>query len=183
MLNVHLIYRPPSSWRILFWYGGYPRQFSHLKKIRSLVVPGGGCRKGVFIQGSHLKRRFSCGISVIPEKKRDVTGVSIHAPRQRNIRYMYMFRWYIYKSRRLKHPHFPIIFYRQRPQGPASRPHYRLLSEVLSWRVITIPFINLVCHPAANFSVLHSDQRTASLHWPEDPCQKWYSCLLSLPWA
>ena len=50
ILNVHLSYKPPSSWRVLFWSGGLPGQFSRLKKLRTLVVPDGGCRKGVIIQ-------------------------------------------------------------------------------------------------------------------------------------
>ena len=51
MLKVHLIYNPPSSRRILFWSGVYPMQFSCLKRFGVLVVPAGGCRKGVIIQG------------------------------------------------------------------------------------------------------------------------------------
>ena len=50
MLNVYLIYKTPSSWRILFWSGGYPRQFSCLKISRFLVVPGGGYRKEIILQ-------------------------------------------------------------------------------------------------------------------------------------
>ena len=65
MLNVHLSYNTPSYWRILFCSGGRPRQFSFLKKFRSLVVLGGGCRKGIILQGSKLKRRFSYGRLVI----------------------------------------------------------------------------------------------------------------------
>ena len=46
MLNVHLSYKPSSSWRILFWSGGYPRQFNHLKMFRVMVVPGGAAVRG-----------------------------------------------------------------------------------------------------------------------------------------
>ena len=49
MLNLHLSYKPPSSWRILFWSGGYPRQFIYLKPFRALVVSGGGCCKEITI--------------------------------------------------------------------------------------------------------------------------------------
>ena len=42
LLNVHLNYKPTNYWRILFWSGGRPMQFSCLKKFRALVVPGGG---------------------------------------------------------------------------------------------------------------------------------------------
>ena len=58
MFNVHLGYKPPSSWRKLFRYGGYPRQFSRLKKIRSLLVPGGGFCKGTILPGGQQKRSF-----------------------------------------------------------------------------------------------------------------------------
>ena len=75
-LNVHPIYKPPSFWRILFCYGGYPRQFSCLKSFRALVVPSGGCRKGVILQGRQLKGRFSYGMPVMPDNKRGC-GVSV----------------------------------------------------------------------------------------------------------
>ena len=51
MLNEHLIYKPPSSCGIMFHYGGYPRYFSHMGKLRALVVPVRGFRKVVIIQG------------------------------------------------------------------------------------------------------------------------------------
>ena len=70
MFNVDLSYKPPSSWRMLSWSGGLPRQFTRLKRFRDLVIPGGGCRKGVILQGRQLKCRFSCGSSVTLEKKR-----------------------------------------------------------------------------------------------------------------
>ena len=70
MLNFNLSYKPPSSWRILFWSGIHTRKFSCLKNFRVLVVPGGGCHKGIIIQGRQLKRRFSCGMPVRPDKKR-----------------------------------------------------------------------------------------------------------------
>ena len=74
MLNVHLSYKPPSSYRILFRYGGRPRQFSYLKIFRSLVVPIGRCHKGVIMQWRLMKRRFSCGRPVMLEKKRGCSG-------------------------------------------------------------------------------------------------------------
>ena len=52
LLNLHLSYKPPSYWRILFRSGGWPRQLNCLKKFRDLVVPGGGFHKGIIIQGS-----------------------------------------------------------------------------------------------------------------------------------
>ena len=74
MLNVHLRYKPPRSWRILFWSRGPPRQFSLLKNFRSLVVPGGGCRKGIILQWRHIKRRLSSGRPVVPENKSGCNG-------------------------------------------------------------------------------------------------------------
>ena len=58
MLNVRLSYKYTSYWRILFWSGAHPRHFSRLKKFRALVVPIGGCRKGIIIQERNINRRF-----------------------------------------------------------------------------------------------------------------------------
>ena len=52
MFNVNLSYKPPNSWRILFRYGLRPRKFSRLKNFRALVVPDGGCGKGIILQGA-----------------------------------------------------------------------------------------------------------------------------------
>ena len=41
MYNVHLSYNPPSSWRILFWFRGYARQFSILKSSGSWQILAG----------------------------------------------------------------------------------------------------------------------------------------------
>ena len=57
-----------------FRSGGYPRKFSCQKNFRALVVTGGGCHKEIIIQGRQIKRRFSCGRPVIPEKKRRCNG-------------------------------------------------------------------------------------------------------------
>ena len=46
MLNMHLNYKPPSTWRILFQSGGLPRQFIRLKIFRVLVVPVGADVRG-----------------------------------------------------------------------------------------------------------------------------------------
>ena len=74
MLNVHLSYKPPGSWRILFWSGGYPRKFSLVKKFRAFVVLDGGCRKEITLHEMQLNRRFSCGRPVMPDKKRVYNG-------------------------------------------------------------------------------------------------------------
>ena len=84
MLNVHLSYKPPSSWRILFRSEGYPRQFSRLKKFMTLVVPDGGFCKGIIIQV------ILTPMGVLPNGqsrlriKVDLTGAYVHTPRQRN---------------------------------------------------------------------------------------------------
>ena len=46
MLDFCLSYKPPNSWIIIVWSEGRPSQFSHLKKFRYLVIPGGGYHKG-----------------------------------------------------------------------------------------------------------------------------------------
>ena len=51
MLNVNLSYKPTSYWRILFRSGGNPMQLSCLEIFRALVIPGGGFRKGIILQG------------------------------------------------------------------------------------------------------------------------------------
>ena len=50
MLNMNLIYKTPSSWRILFWSWGRPRQFSHLN-IQGPGVPWRGLPEGVTYSG------------------------------------------------------------------------------------------------------------------------------------
>ena len=123
-MNVHLSYKPTSSCRILFQYGGYPRQFNLLKKFRAMVVPGGGCRKGIIIQG----RQLLSGLPVIGHSclriKWDVTGLYVHAPRQSNSTYVQTFRRSIYKTRGTKHHHSTILRYQQRPLVPSSRTRY-----------------------------------------------------------
>ena len=108
---------------ILVWR--MPRHFSRLKKFRSLVVPGGGCRKGGIIQGGQLPS----GLPVIGQscmrRKGGVTGASIHSPRQSNSMYVQTVRWSIYSTRQIEHPHSPILQYEKRMQGPPSWPQYR----------------------------------------------------------
>ena len=74
MYNVHLSYNPPISWRIMFWSVGIPQAVQLFEKFRALVVPGGGCRKGIIIQWRQLKIRFSCGRPVMHDKKRGCNG-------------------------------------------------------------------------------------------------------------
>ena len=122
MFNMHLSNNPPSPWRILFWYGRLPRQFSRLKKFKALVVPVGGWRKEIIIQG---EQRPS-GLPVIGHSwlkiKEDVMGASFHSPRQRNSMYAHMVRRYIYNTRWPEHPHPPIRQYKQLPKDPLLGP-------------------------------------------------------------
>ena len=135
-MNVLLSYKPPSSWRILFWSGGCPSNFIHLKKFRSLVVPNGGCREGIIIQGRHLPSYLPViGYSCL-RIKRYADGVSVHAPIQRNISYTQVFRRSIYKTRRPKNPHLPIGRYERRPQRPIfSTPLQKPLSPQICTRL------------------------------------------------
>ena len=124
MLNMHLRNNPPSSWRILFQYGGRPRKFICLKFFRALVVPGRGCIKGIILHG------FLTPMGVLPNghsylrRKGDVTGASVHAPRHRNSIYVQTFRRSIYNTILPEHPHSPIHQYKRHLYGPPSRPLY-----------------------------------------------------------
>ena len=126
MLNVHLSYKTPSSWRILFWSGVPPRQFSHLKKFMALVFPGGGFRKGEIIQGILTPMRVLPNGQWRLRRKGDITGESVDAPIQRNSMYIQTVNHYIYKTRRPKHPNSPIRKYKKCPLGPFMRPRYNL---------------------------------------------------------
>ena len=74
MLNVHLSYKPPSYWGILFRSGGIISKFGCMKKFRDLVVLSGGCHKGVILQRRYLKRRFYFGRPFMPDNKRGCNG-------------------------------------------------------------------------------------------------------------
>ena len=121
MLNVHLSYKPPSYWRILFWSGVHPRQFSKLKKFRALVVPSGTFRKGDNYSMEAAKAPvFLCLGHSLLRRKGDITGSSFHEPIQSNSMYVQTVRRSIYYTRQPKHPHFPIRQYKRRLQGPTS---------------------------------------------------------------
>ena len=150
MLNVQLSYKPTSSWRILFRYGGRPRQFSRLKKFRSLVVTGGGCHKGVIIQGSQLKHRFSCVRPFIPDKER---GYNESVCPWTHIEEWYVctdgqtiYIWY-QKSRTPSLANSPIL---TTPPGTRST---SLLQKTISTRVlilyITYNHMPHICHHSA----------------------------------
>ena len=87
-MNVNLSYKPPSSWRIIFLSGGYSSQFSCLKQFSALMVPSGGCNMEIIIQV------IMTPMGVLPNGqsflriKLDLTVLSVHAPRQRNITYI-----------------------------------------------------------------------------------------------
>ena len=122
MFNVHLSYKPPNSWRILFQSGGCPRQFSCLKNFRALVVPNGGCHKGIILQVIMTPTGVLPNVQSCLIIKGDVMGASARAPIQRNSMYVHTVRRSIYKTIRPKHPNFPILRNQRRPQVPASRP-------------------------------------------------------------
>ena len=109
----------------MFW--GTPQVVQLLKTFTALVVPGEGCRKGIILQ------RIMTPTGVLPNEqlclriKGNVTGASVHAPRQRNIKYVQTFRRSIHDTRQPEHPHLPILRYERRPQGPSPRPRYTLL--------------------------------------------------------
>ena len=119
-MNVHLSYKPPSAWRIIFRSGVYPRQFSCLEMFRSLVVPGGGFCKGVIIQVIITPTVVLTNGQSCLRRKGGVTGASVNALRQRNSLYEQTSRRSIYETRRPKHPHSPIRRYERRPLGTLS---------------------------------------------------------------
>ena len=83
-MNVHLSYKPPSSLGVLFWYGGSPRQFSHIKRFRFLVVPVRGFRKRIIVQVIMTPTVVLPNGYLCLRIKGGVTGESVHAPIQRN---------------------------------------------------------------------------------------------------
>ena len=117
MLNLHLSYKNPISWRILFCSRGYTRKFSRMKKFRALMVPGGGCHKGIIIQGimtttGVLPNGKSCLI-----RRGDLIGAYFHEIIQRNSMYVYMLIWSIYDTIWLGNPDLQICRYQRRPPG------------------------------------------------------------------
>ena len=118
MLNVNIIYKPPSSWREILWSRLCPRQFSHLKKFRTLVVLIGVCRKGVILQGIMAPTRViqngqSCSII-----KGYVVVESFYTPIHRNSLYGNPVRRSIYEIISPKHPHLPILRSTTTPRCP-----------------------------------------------------------------
>ena len=106
MLNAHLPYKPPSSYRIIFWYGGCPRQFSHLEKFSALVNPRGVCHKEIILQGMQLTSGFPLIVQSFLIRKGDLTGSPDHAPIQNNSLYRQPFIWCLYKNR---HPEYHFL--------------------------------------------------------------------------
>ena len=98
MLNIHLIYKPPGSLRILFWYLGRPRHLIQLNIFRSLLIPGGGFCKGIIIHGILTPTGFLPNGQSKLRIKGDVKVVSAHAGRYINSLYGYMVRWSIYEN-------------------------------------------------------------------------------------
>ena len=87
MLNVHLRYKLPSSWRLIFWPGERPRHFSRLKKCRNLVNPREGGRTGGNIQVFLIRMGVLLNGKSCLKRKWGITVASVHAPIQRNIPY------------------------------------------------------------------------------------------------
>ena len=144
MLNEHLSYNPCSSCSIIFCTEGYPMKFSCLKKFMALVFPGRGCHKGIILQGILSPTGVLPNVQSWLRIKEDVTGESVHAPLKRNNTYVYTVRWFIYETRRPKHPHLPICHYERRSQGTASRPLYSkvypyVVDRVKSWTIQYLP--------------------------------------------
>ena len=144
MLEFHPGYNPPSSYGVLFWSGGRPRQFSHLKIFRALIDTGGVFCRGINIEG----RQLPSGLPVIFQswlrRKGGVTGSSVHVIRKNNIRYGQIINGSIYNSRRFEHLHSSTRRYKRRPQGPASVPHEKL--DIMCCGIFTCIFniLNLV---------------------------------------
>ena len=131
MFNSHLTYKPPSSWRILFQYGGIPMQFSHLKKFRALVVPLGGYCKGIIIQGRQLKHIFSFVIPVMLDKKRGYNWsicTLTHTQEQSICTDVHTF--YIKQQMTRKPSLANPPEYKQRPQGSSPRSCYAYSHEL-----------------------------------------------------
>ena len=80
MLNVHISYKTTRYWRIIFWFGVRPRQFINMKNFRALVVPSGGCRKGIIIQGSQMPLDLLVIGQSCLRIKSDLIGASVHGP-------------------------------------------------------------------------------------------------------
>ena len=101
----------------MFWSGGRPGQFIHMKVFRALMVPGGGFCEGIILQGIHIPS----GLPVIGQSflriKGYVTGACVHVTIQRNSTYIQTFRRSIYDTRQSKYPHLPIRRYELFPPG------------------------------------------------------------------
>ena len=127
---MHLSYKPPSSWKIMLWYEGCPRQFIRLKFFRELEYTIGLCRKGIILQG----RQLPSGLPLIGQsfikRKGYVPGESIHAPRQSNSPYRQTFRRSVFEIRRSKQPHSSILQRKQIPPGTCFTALLRFLKYI-----------------------------------------------------
>ena len=79
MLNMNLSYKSTSSWRIFFRSGRRPMQLSRLEMFRALVVPGGGCCKGVLLQVILMPMGVLPNGKLCLRRKGDIMGVHAHA--------------------------------------------------------------------------------------------------------
>ena len=134
IFKVRLSYKLPSSWRELLQSGERPRQFSCLTIFRSLVVPDRGFCKGIILQLIMTPTGVLPNGQSFLKRNVDVTGASVHAPKQRNSKYVNISKRYIYDTIRPKHPYFPINRYNQRPLGTTPWPHYKTCNHNI-WHV------------------------------------------------
>ena len=120
---------------ILFQSGIFPIHFSVLKKFSGMVIPGGGFFKRIIIQGVQLKHRLSCGRWSCLRRKGGVTVASFHETRQRNSLCRHIARGSIYKTRRPKQPHSPIL----QSTMTLMYPFFMYpLHEILTWHISTV---------------------------------------------
>ena len=77
MLILHISYKPPSYLKISIWYGGQPRQVSHIKGFMTLLEPLGVWNKEEVLQvilmpsflsgiGRNSLEEKVCNVSVFP---------------------------------------------------------------------------------------------------------------------
>ena len=135
-LNVKLSYKPPRYWRILFWSRICPRQFIYLKMFRALVVPGGGCCKGIILQERQLNHRFYYSSPVISDKKRGYNR-SVYTCTQTEEKYVRTDgeTVYLWDQRTINTSlvNTPI---QRRPQGPALQSCYIVQGEENLWGML-----------------------------------------------
>ena len=160
LLNLHLSYKPPSFWSIMFWSGGNPRYFNHLKRFRYLTYPVVVYFEGIIIQGRQLPSGLPVVVHSWLRRKWGVMGASVHTPIQMYIMCVHTVRRSIYDTRRTKHPYSPICWYERCPswkifmdplhQGIVVRGGEKAVREWKSWvsltNIISVWYVSLLEH-------------------------------------